>query len=310
MIEMQNILSILNNHYNVKFNTIELLRQGGCTTYLVRSEKEKFLLKIISPAFMDNTKQSFNILLYLNNAGFPVPRIILSVNGAPYIEFNDSDNYCYLILFEFIDGREPDEGEDVEIIGELIGRLHNIMQEYRGDLPIHGKEFFIDRYIKIMEQKNYDVDKTKKFRDYGNIIWKRADSLPRGFCHGDMYRGNLLRTPSGGYYILDFDTSCIAFPMYDIMIICNATNYFDFDKSGYTKSRHIYERFLKGYTKYCTLNEMEIGSFFDLIAIYHYQLQATIVEIYGLNCIDDEFLDKQLDWLMRWQEQCELCENK
>lgn len=115
-----------------------------------------------------------------------------------------------------------------------------------------------------------------------------------------------MRTSSGKYYILDFDTSSNAFPIYDIMIMCNSTNYFDFDEEGYQKAKSTYEYFLKGYTKYCTLSNMELKAFYDLIAIYHYQLQATIIEIYGLDCVDEKFLDKQLDWLMRWRGQCEI----
>jgi hypothetical protein len=29
-----------------------------------------------------------------------------------------------LVLFNFIDGREPNKGEDIEKIGTLVGRLH------------------------------------------------------------------------------------------------------------------------------------------------------------------------------------------
>ncbi len=88
--------------------------------------------------------------------------------------------------------------------------------------------------------------------------------------------------------------------------MCNSTNYFDFDEKGYQKAKITYESFLKGYTKYCTLSDMELRAFYDLIAIYHYQLQATIIEINGLDCVNEKFLNKQLDWLMKWRRQCEM----
>jgi hypothetical protein len=31
-------------------------------------------------------------------------------------------------------------------------------------------------------------------------------------------------------------------------------------------------------------------------------LQATILEIYGVDCIDEGFIDGQLYWLNKWQE--------
>jgi Ser/Thr protein kinase RdoA (MazF antagonist) len=262
-------------------------------------------MKIIPTAFMDTAKQSLGILRFLEEKGFPSTRIILTKNGLDYIEVDESDSKALLVLFEYIDGQEPGAGEDVETLGALVGQLHSIMQEYKGSLPDHGKEFFIDRYINILEKKNYPGNKREMFREYGDILWSRVEKLPRGFCHGDLYRGNLLRTPEGMYYVLDFDTSCIGFPVYDIMVLCNSTDFFEFDEKGYEKSKVTYEAFLKGYTKYCSLSHMELKAFYDLIAVYHYQLQATIIEIYGLDCVDEEFLDKQLDWLMRWREQCE-----
>jgi Ser/Thr protein kinase RdoA (MazF antagonist) len=270
----------------------------------VWGENNKFFMKAIPSVFLDTAKQSLYILMYLEEKGFPSPHVISSKNGFPYVEVDELECKTYLVLFDFIDGREPDEGEDVETIGALVGQLHSIMQGYKGSLPVHGKEFFIDRYINILKKKNYDENKIKMFHEYGNTLWKKVEMLPRGFCHGDMHRGNLLRTSSGKYYLLDFDTSCNAFPIYDIMVMCNSTNYFDFDEKGYQKSKSTYESFLKGYTKLCTLSDMELKAFYDLIAIYHYQLQATIIEIYGLDCVDIKFLDKQLDWLMRWREQC------
>jgi len=299
--EENKILNTLKNSYGIKSTKLELLRKGGCVSYVVWSENEKFLLKVIPPVFIDTAKQSLDILLYLEQKEFPAPYIVLTKDGLPYVEADKT----FLVLFNFIDGHEPDEGEDIEKIGTLVGQLHCIMKDYTGSLPEHGKEFFIERYLNILNKKNYNKYKIKIFREYGDILWKRVENLPRGFCHGDLHRGNLLKTSSGKIYIFDFDTSCFAFPVYDIVTMCNSTNYFVFDESGYQKSKNTYESFLKGYTKLRPLTNVELKAFYDLIAIYHYQLQATIIEINGLDCVNEKFLDKQLDWLIRWCEQCD-----
>lgn len=93
--------------------------------------------------------------------------------------------------------------------------------------------------------------------------------------------------------------------MYDASLICNQTHYFDFNESGYAKSKEALSRFLPGYLKHNHLSQAEIDAFFDLIGLYHFALQATIIEMYGLDCVDNAFLDKQLDWLNKWREQCE-----
>ena len=114
-----------------------------------------------------------------------------------------------------------------------------------------------------------------------------------------------IKAGGGKFYIVDFDTSCAGFPMYDPTLICNKTDYFDFDEHAYEKSKVILLRFLPEYMKQKSLSQREIDAFFDLIALYHFALQATIIEAYGLDCVDYAFLDKQLDWLYRWRDQCE-----
>lgn len=254
---------------------------------------------------MDTAKQSIGILLYLQQHHFPAPRLVLTATGAPFFEAATPAGWRMFVLFEFIEGREPDLGEHVEQIGELVGRLHRIMQGYSARLAVRGKHFFIDRYIDILRLKHYPERKLAAFIEYDNALWTRIQDLPRGYCHGDLHRGNLLYTPSGELYLLDFDTSCNAFPVYDIMVMCDATDYFRLESGGYSRSKTIYERFLAGYSRQQTLSSAELGAFYDLIAVRHYQLQATIIEIHGLDCVDERFLDAQLDWLMKWRAQCE-----
>lgn len=62
---------------------------------------------------------------------------------------------------------------------------------------------------------------------------------------------------------------------------------------------------LTEYLKYNSLTKAETDAFYDLIALYHFALQATIIEIFGLDCVDHEFLDRQLGWLYQWREACD-----
>ena len=49
---------------------------------------------------------------------------------------------------------------------------------------------------------------------------------------------------------------------------------------------------------------------YDMIALYHFALQATVIEFTGLEQFTDAFFDRQLDWLLRWGEQCEESERR
>jgi len=298
------IITLIKRHYAVHVDSVEFFREGGCVSYIAFGAGEKYLLKIVNKAFMDTVKQSVHIMTFLAGHDFPVPRIISAADGRCYIATTDHDCERICILFTFIEGREPGLGERMEETGELVGRLHHLMSRYGGSLTVHDKAFFIDRYIDILRRKAYPEIKLARYIEYGDALWESVKALPRGFCHGDLHRGNLLLTPSGQLYLLDFDTSCLGFPAYDAMVICDATDYFYFDPGGFDRATRIYGEFLNGYTRHHSITDAERDAFYSLIAIRHYQLQATIVEMNGLDCIGEAFIDRQLDWLMRWREQC------
>lgn len=303
MPELLDITNLLNNNYALNIERAEFFRDGGSLSYVVYTGTAKCFLRVIRPPFTETALQSIDIHLYLQSNRFPVPQIILTKAGTPYVNVDEQDNKGLYVLYEYIEGRETDE--DFEKIGSLVGQFHNVMQGYKGPLKVRDKHFFIGRYIDILKKKGYPDSKTAAYQEYGDALWEKVKNLPRGYCHGDLYRGNVHQAETGERYILDFDTSCNAFPVNDIVFVCNSTHYFDFDESGYEKTKKAVEHFLRGYLPYRALSEAEASAIYDLVAVMHYQLQATIIELYGLDCVDEEFIDKQLDWLMKWRAQCE-----
>ena len=304
--DIQNILNVLNIYYDVSVQKIELFREGGNCSYIIYDKQQNYFLKIIRPPFLETSLQSMDVQMYLLSVQFPVIPIILTKSGAPYVRFTEHGSECAFVLFRYIPGDEP-APEDTEKAGALIGRLHQAMKGYPGSLAAKGKDFFIDRYLDIMKKLQYE--KTAFFISYGNELWERVKSLPRGYCHCDLYRGNIHKTADHTMYVLDFDTSCIAFPAYDIVLFCNDTDYFDYDLGGYEKTRNRLTEFLKGYQRYCQLSQEELTLFYDFIAIYHFQLQATMLELHGYDSGTVKFFDKQYEWLLRWEEQCKEMNN-
>ena len=132
----------------------------------------------------------------------------------------------------------------------------------------------------------------------------KVKDLPHVFCHGDLYRGNILKTVEWRFYLLDFDTFCEGFLLYDPALLCNMTDYFDLKDDEFEKTKNVFVRFTSTYEKVIPLNQNEKNEIFDIISVYHFALQATIIEIFGINCVDNNFFDKQLKWLQKWQCRC------
>jgi Ser/Thr protein kinase RdoA (MazF antagonist) len=174
------------------------------------------------------------------------------------------------------------------------------MEEYPSELVYRDKEFFIDRYIGFLRKKKYP--RIKEYEELGEHLWDKVKDLPQGNCHGDLHRGNLLQNADGKIYLVDFDTACCAPLMFDVMVMCDMTDYFNLKQEDIELTKEVYRKFLSGYSNQYTLSHEEILSFPYWVAIRHFQLQATILEIYGVDCIDEGFIDRQLNWLNKWQK--------
>ncbi|NLG26211.1 MAG: phosphotransferase [Clostridiales bacterium] len=297
---MDHLIDALNSHFSAAITRLTHLRDGGCTSYVAQGEGGKYLVKLVPDAFRATALRSADVLARLAEAGFPAPRPVRARSGGPHAEIDGR----LAMMFSFIEGRELDEGERLADVGALTGRLHAALEGFEGLLPA-GRAFFIDRYLSQLAQKGYPDGKLSAFRAIGDALWERVESLPRGFCHGDLHRGNLLVAPDGEIYLLDFDTACLAFPMYDVAVMCDHTDYFAFRARGYGAAMAALREFYRGYQTRRGLTDRELAAFPDLIGVRHFQLQATILEIHGMNCVNEQFIDRQLDWLEQWMAQCE-----
>ena len=299
--EESKILAKLQENYDYIILGIDFLRHSGGTTYIVHGEEQKFFLKIAGKVFQDTIQQSVDIVRYLSRKDFPVPNIIETKLGMPMLETHDEGQEYLLVLYEYVDGKEPDICICGEKIGELVGRLHRLLLDYKGTLIERDYRFFVERYVEILRRKNYPLADT--YAVLGAKFWERVKDCPVSVCHGDLHRGNLLETADGKIYLLDFDTVCVAPRMFDVAVMCDMTDYFNLQVADIITTRAVCKKFLAGYTHHLNMTEMEWASFNDWIVIRHFRLQATIVEIFGIDCIDNDFVDRQLQWIRSWEEQ-------
>ena len=293
---LQGILTV---NYGIESPSLEFLRYGGAVTYIVNGSV-KYLLKVIGPAFAKTAKQSVSIMRYLEAKGFPVPKTMLTKSGEAFFETEIDGEKKLIVLMEYIDGYEPELETCPAEVGAMVGRFHQLMGKYPDEIVSHDKEFFIGRYLEFLRKKNYP--RIKEYEELGECLWDKVKNLPRGNCHGDLHRGNLLQNADRKIYLVDFDTACSAPLMFDVMVMCDMTDYFNLKKEDIELTKEVYRKFLSGYVGYHKLSREEILSFPYWVAIRHFQLQATILEIYGVDCIDEGFIDGQLYWLNKWQE--------
>ena len=313
--EIQEIVKILIDNYDINFQSIEIFRwsiNGNCT-YTVYGGDKKYFLKAVNNLAdpeMETALSSVDIQLYLIQSGIPAIPIIFTKDGLPCIRIEKQDDKYMYVMYEFIDGRG--DPQNMGKAGETLGKIHNVMRNYTGQLIERGKYYFIDRYVGLMRKHQYP--RAEFFGEYGDELWDKIKNLPREYCHCDLYDGNMLKAKKDGkMYLVDFDTSCMGFPVYDITLFCNRTNYFKFDYKGYERTKIRLEKFITGYQRFNTIIDEEISAVWIMLAVYHFQLTPQGIERDGYHADTEDngymsntliFWERQYDWLIRWKEQC------
>ena len=293
------LLAQIKIYYGKNFLELKLIRDWIGKVYELTNENKRYIVKVFRKDYTKEALQSIKVMTYLKDNNFKVPDIIATLSGEKYFLANKQ----VVVLYEYINGDLVDKGSKLLNIGKQAGWMKKLMESYDGVVRDHGYEFFINRYLNIMKLKEYQG--ISKFYELGNYLWKNVKNLPQGFIHGDMHTGNMIQMKNEIVFF-DFDTCAIASPAYDIATACDATDYFDLSEdnfyNGLTRTQKNVSEFLKGYELYCTLIKEEEKAIYYFIAIRHFDIQATIINSLGLNCVDEQFLDEQYLWLEKWVE--------
>ena len=293
------LAALLRDAYGLDHMTLRFLREGGGHTYAAEGGT-KLLVKVVGPAFAETSRRSVSIMRFLEEREFPVPKTVLTRSGETSAELPFEGECRPVVVQEYIDGDEPDLTARAEEVGELVGRLHGLLGQVPGELTARSRPFFIGRYLDFLRRKGYP--RLGDYEALGDLLWRRIEDQPVRVCHGDLHRGNLLEALDGRIYVLDFDTVCRAPAMFDVSVMCDMTDYFRLKEEDVGTALAVYGRFLEGYGRFCALRAEERRSFPDWVALRHFQLQATILEIHGIDCVGEKFIDAQLGWLGDWMK--------
>lgn len=296
MNEDYGLLNKLNKEYEIKFTELKLIRDWIGRTYAAAAtDVKRYVLKLFRPQYAAEAVMSAGIMTHLRQNGVSVPEVIATRSGDMKFTFGDMT----AVLYEFIDGGDVESDGRLSELGALSRQMAECMEGYSGEVPVHGKEFFIDRYVAIMRRNGYP--RAGEFEKLGRRLWAQVARLPVAFCHGDFHCGNMIQR-GGETVVYDFDACALCTPAYDAATVCDVTDYFSLKPEnfvdGYRRTLENAREFAKGRG----LSEAELSAVPACVAIRHYDIQATIIDVVGHGRPDFDFLDSQLEWLQSWTE--------
>lgn len=299
---MKSLVQHINETYALHVGQMDMHRELIGQVYILQSGQQRYVLKLFPRHKTADALHALGILDFLTQQEYPVVSVVRTREQMSHTLLPGDGRVA--ALFHYVEGTDVDGNLEAEPIGEQTGQLHKLMERYPGTFLHRTKAEYIDNFISIMKQKNCAASAIGELEDYGNELWSRITLLPRGFCHGDLHTGNMIKR-DGKYVLLDFDDASGDYPGMDAAYLSDATHFNQFHTSLYDATMRQFERFYKGYSRVRILSDRECGALSDWIAVRHYQITARIVGCQGLGCVSKHFFEEQHRWLMGWRKLCD-----
>ncbi|MCX6131525.1 MAG: serine/threonine protein kinase, partial [Proteobacteria bacterium] len=163
-------------------------------------------------------------LLNLQESEVPVVAPRKLIDGKTLHKLPDCE--IYYAVFPKVGGRSPQElnFDDVEQIGRLLGRLHNVGATMHSNQRIHLQpSIFFNQNFQYLLHENMIPEARR--HDFTDLLYRLDMIAKRQFSqvdqiqiHGDCHLGNLLQSGQHFFWV-DFDDSMIGPAVQDIWLL-------------------------------------------------------------------------------------------
>jgi Ser/Thr protein kinase RdoA (MazF antagonist) len=158
-------------------------------------------------------------LLFLNHAGFPAPILRLTVDGERVFQWQPG---CWGYAQEYIAGENPFmDLPTLTQLGHMLGRLHSLAST-PDDYPVQvGWLDELPVAIGRATEATSDPIWGAKAAEVAANLRSLPDlsRLPLGLIHTDVHEGNLLRSPDGQLYLLDWEDAGLDVAIFDLALV-------------------------------------------------------------------------------------------
>jgi len=211
------IISIIEDNFSKRgevINEIKRLETSGNLTFLISTDKSKYILRLCGDKPRDRTYEEIlsetKLLKFLVRNNIPVPDPI-EINNDFVILINNRNG----ILYEYL------EGNVIEIpnlthcfnVGEILGKIHNLTSNFehphkrrRWDLE-STKEFFQEIKEELSKDKFLQERKFIESVESALNDLNFSEELPCGVIHEDLGKRHVLFDGNKISRILDWDRS-------------------------------------------------------------------------------------------------------
>ncbi len=198
---------------------------GQRQAYRVRGASGCCVVKLTDPGRKEITvRADVGTPAYLTAQGFPAPRPLAGRDGRLYYPYGDR----FVYLYEHIPGEHPRPcAAFYQRFGELLARLHSLQvssetprSAYRPEesLPIVREALLrADSFTGEVDLLSPDARRAILPELLEKIdCFPSFDRLPQAIIHTDPWLENLIETPTGDLYLIDWEDAGVSYPLLDV----------------------------------------------------------------------------------------------
>jgi homoserine kinase type II len=195
------------------------------TSYHLQVGADRWFLRLAEGKTEADVAFEAEVMRFLFDAHFPVPRLVLAADGRPWTEVAGRQAMLFVsVPGEAVDraGASPDRCRRV---GEQLGRLHELSSGFTGERDNPFGPGQVAGWLSVVagaDGLDAEVRAALPMLREELAAAARLPGAPRGLCHGDLFIDNVLWVGERISYVLDWEMACIAPFAYDLAVAIDA----------------------------------------------------------------------------------------
>lgn len=242
-------------------------------TIITNTNRGKYVIRVYR--YGKKTDQSINVELdfmrYLRGHNIPIPGVLRNTSGQ-YITTLPFDNRIWqIVVMKFAEGEHASTYTDklLSEMAKIQATMHALSSSYNTkDLPTKELKMLKETYF--IKQVNFDRLNNTQLRDFvrreKSYTLNLDSNLPKGLCHLDYDKENLLSKNSSIVAVLDFDDLAIA-----PFVVCLAYTLWHVYAENSTDAARQY---LTNYEAIRQLSDLERKYIKPIMLYRHYMISA------------------------------------
>jgi Ser/Thr protein kinase RdoA (MazF antagonist) len=242
-----------------------LVARGSNDLYRVECGMERYALRV-SRAYHRTAAElgyELDLLAFLAGRAVRVPAPVPLANADRFFSVSAPEGERLIVMIGWIDGRPLDRQlsrVEAEAAGRLLADLHVVARDFRSSpvkeidtvVRITRQLRYLDRLLPHgtvgREQFDHALDAVRRF-----FSGQAAAALPRGPTHGDFQFANVMKSPDGTLWAIDFDDCGLDITVKDLIT-------FEWRARLEQLPQEVIDAFRGGYESRCPLTIEEVAA--------------------------------------------------